>query len=82
VFIVFVVAIGFALVPASMVSQVVSERARSLKHMQVLAGMDLLPYWTANLIFDIIKAYIPSGIAIGLLYAFDFFVSPQQPNQS
>lgn len=69
------VAIGFALVPASIVSQVVSERARSLKHMQVLSGLGLFAYWTANMIFDVVKALVPSAIAIGLLYAFDFFVS-------
>jgi hypothetical protein len=73
VFIVFVVAIGFALVPASMVSHIVGERVHQLKHMQILSGMGLGAYWVSNMLFDIAKAMIPSGIAIGLLYAFDFF---------
>lgn len=73
-FIVFVVAIGFALIPASIVSHIVSERVRNLKHMQVLAGMSLPAYWVSNMLFDLLKAYIPCGIVIGLLYAFDFFV--------
>lgn len=75
VFIVFVVAIGFALVPASMISHIVAERARNLKHMQVLSGMSLGAYWTSNMLFDMVKAMIPCGIVIGLLSAFNFFVS-------
>ena len=72
-FIVFVVSIGFALIPASMVSYIVSERTKNLKHMQLLSGMSLTAYWASNMIFDILKAMIPSGIVIGLLSAFDFF---------
>ena len=37
--------------------------------------MSLASYWVSNMIFDILKAMIPSGIAIGLLYAFGFYVS-------
>jgi ATP-binding cassette, subfamily A (ABC1), member 3 len=73
VFIVFVVSIGFALIPASMVSYIVSERTKNLKHMQLLNGMSLFAYWVSNMLFDMIKALIPCGIVIGLLSAFDFF---------
>jgi ATP-binding cassette, subfamily A (ABC1), member 3 len=73
VFIVFVISIGFALIPASMVSQIVSERSKNLKHMQMLSGMSLPAYWISNMLFDIIKAMIPCGIVVGLLSAFDFF---------
>ena len=72
VFIVFVIAIGFALVPASIVSHIVGERVHQLKHMQMLSGMGLGAYWISNMVFDIVKAMIPCGIAIGLLYAFNF----------
>jgi ATP-binding cassette, subfamily A (ABC1), member 3 len=68
-----VVSIGFALIPASMISHIVSERVKNLKHMQLLSGMSLAAYWTSNMLFDILKALIPSGIVIGLLKAFDFF---------
>lgn len=74
-FIVFVVAIGFALVPSSIVSHIVGERVNNQKHMQVLSGMSLAAYWLSNLLFDIAKAMIPAGIAIGLLDAFDLNVS-------
>lgn len=73
IFIVFVVSIGFALIPASMVSYIVSERGRNLKHMQLLSGMSITAYWTSNMLFDVVKAMIPSGIVIGLLSAFDLF---------
>ena len=73
VFIVFVLSIGFALIPASIVSYIVSERAKNLKHMQLLSGMSLAAYWVSNMLFDILKALIPCGIVIGLLSAFDFF---------
>jgi len=56
-----------------MISHIVSERVKNLKHMQLLSGMSLTAYWTSNMLFDIIKAMIPSGIVIGLLKAFDFF---------
>jgi hypothetical protein len=75
VFIVFVVAIGFSLIPASMISHIVAERNKNLKQIQILNGMNIVAYWVSNMIFDIVKALIPSGIVIGLLYAFDFYVS-------
>ena len=58
-----------------MISHIVNERLRNLKHMQVLSGMSVAAYWTSNMIFDVLKVLIPSGIVIGLLYVFDFFVS-------
>ena len=61
------------MIPASMVSYIVSERTKNLKHMQLLSGMSLFAYWVSNMIFDMIKALIPCGIVIGLLSAFDFF---------
>ena len=70
IFIVFVVSIGFALVPAAVVSFILNERDKNLKHMQLISGMNLLAYWSSNLIFDICKGIIPSAIVIGLMYAF------------
>jgi len=75
VFIVFVVAIGFALIPAAVVSFILNEREKNLKHMQLISGMNLSAYWVSNLCFDIVKAIIPSVIVIGLLYAFELKVS-------
>jgi len=73
-FIVFVVAIGFAMIPASVVSFIVNEKEKSLKHMQLVSGMSLSAYWISNIVFDIVKSIIPSAIVIGLIYAFELEV--------
>lgn len=75
IFIAFVVSIGFALIPAVVVSFILNEREKNLKHMQVISGMSLTAYWISNLVFDILKALIPSCIVIGLMYAFGLNVS-------
>ena len=66
----FVVAIGFALIPASIVSVILVEREKNLKHMQLISGMNLSAYWISNYIFDILKSEIPMVITIGFLYVF------------
>jgi len=43
----------------------------NLKHMQVVSGMSLSGYWTANLIADVTKTYIPLIAMIGLTFLFD-----------
>lgn len=64
------VSIGFALIPAAIISFIVNEREKNLKHMQLISGMNLSAYWISNMFFDIVKGVIPSGIVIGLFYAF------------
>ena len=70
VFIVFVISIGFALIPASIISFIVYEKEKNLKHMQIISGMSLPAYWICNFAFDICKAFIPSALVVGLMYAF------------
>lgn len=69
-FIAFIVAIAFALIPQTIVQFVLHEREKKLKHMQVISGMSVAAYWISNLIFDIVKAIIPAAIVVGLKYAF------------
>jgi ATP-binding cassette subfamily A (ABC1) protein 3 len=69
-FIVFFVSISFALIPAAMITFIMGERERNLKHMQLISGMSLAAYWASNIIFDVIKALIPSLIVIGLMNGF------------
>jgi ATP-binding cassette subfamily A (ABC1) protein 3 len=69
-FIVFVIAIGFSLIPASIISFIINEKEKNLRHMQLISGMKLSSFWISNYIFDIIKAEIPMGIVIGLMYAY------------
>ena len=66
----FVLAIGFSILPATIVGQVMSEREQNLKHMQVISGMNMFSYWTINVIFDIVKMELPMMMCVGLLYAF------------
>ena len=67
-------AIAFALFPASIVSYIMLEREKNLKHMQLISGMNLSAYWVSNFIFDCIKVYIPVIITIGLFYAYNLRV--------
>jgi ATP-binding cassette, subfamily A (ABC1), member 3 len=67
----FVVSIGFALIPATVISFILNEREKNLKHQQVISGMSLTAYWISNLIFDLFKGMIPSAIVIGLIYAYN-----------
>lgn len=71
IFIVFVLSIGFALIPASIISFILHERERNLKHMQLISGMNLSAYWLSNYLFDTVKAMLPVVITIGLIYAFN-----------
>jgi hypothetical protein len=73
-FIVFFVSISFALIPAAMITFIMDERERNLKHMQLISGMSLSAYWISNIIFDICKSMIPCMLVLafmnwfGLLY--------------
>lgn len=64
--------VGFmmALVPCVMVGFILKEREQSLKHMQLISGMNLPAYWMSNMIADIVKVYIPIILTIACSYAF------------
>jgi ATP-binding cassette subfamily A (ABC1) protein 3 len=68
--VVFVLAIAFAIIPAVIISSVLNEREKNLKHMQLISGMNLTAYWISNYLFDIFKALIPVVLTIGFTYAF------------
>jgi ATP-binding cassette subfamily A (ABC1) protein 3 len=74
-FIVFVIGIGFSLIPAAIMSFIVSEREKNLRHMQLISGMNISSYWVSNMIFDILKAEIPMVAVICLIYIFGLGVS-------
>ena len=42
-----------------MVSYILQEREMQLKHMQLISGMSLFGYWAANILADLVKAFIP-----------------------
>lgn len=69
-FIVFFVSISFALIPAAMITFIMGERERNLKHMQLISGMSLSAYWISNIIFDVIKSLIPCMSVLGFMKLF------------
>ena len=63
--------IGLALIPTGMVSFILREREENSKHMQLISGMSLFGYWLANMISDILKAYVPTLLILAITYMFD-----------
>ena len=64
------VSIGIAMVPVVMVAFILKERVESLKHIQLISGMNLPAYWISNMIADIVKVYIPMLLIIITSYCF------------
>jgi len=50
---------------------IVRERTHRLKHIQVISGMQLGPYWLANALVDFIKLEYNIGIALLVYYYAD-----------
>jgi len=65
------IAVAFSLIPASIIIFIVQERETNLKHQQVITGVSLTAYWTANSVIDTLKGLIPCAISLGLIYIFD-----------
>ena len=55
----FMVGLAFSLIPTVIISFILKEREEQLKHIQLISGMNLSAYWMANMLSDVIKAYIP-----------------------
>lgn len=68
---VFMTAIALALIPCVMVQFILNERELALKHQQLLSGMSLSGYWSSNVIFDILMAYVPILLIILLTFVFN-----------
>lgn len=67
----YMVTIAIALIPCVMIAFIVKEREESLKHMQLISGMNLPAYWISNMIADLIKVYIPMLLIIATYYIFN-----------
>ena len=70
IFVTFVIGIGFSLIPASIVTRLVSEKERGLFHMQIVSGVEKISYYGAFVIFDLIVAYIPCVLTILMIHLF------------
>jgi hypothetical protein len=71
IFVSFVVGVGMALIPASIVSRVIHEKEKGLYHMQLVSGVSRRAYWGSFFLFDLLQTYA-STILVGFLFkAFD-----------
>lgn len=62
----FVIIIAFSWIPAAIVAYVVREREahHNSKHQQLISGVSLIAYWTANLLWDLCVYAAPLGLSM------------------
>ncbi|KAH7462518.1 hypothetical protein KRP22_004939 [Phytophthora ramorum] len=67
------IVIAFAYYPASIVVMLVRERSpdHNSKHQQLVSGVGINAFWTANYIWDFAVFLIPGVIALALIQAYD-----------
>ena len=76
----FIFSIAMAFIPASLVAFLVKEREQGIKHQQLVSGVSVLSYWTANFFVDIIKLVLPTIFCVVMCLAFTItgLIEPQQ----
>ncbi|GMF33894.1 unnamed protein product [Phytophthora fragariaefolia] len=67
------IVIAFAYYPASIVVMLVRERSpdHNSKHQQLVSGVGINSFWTANYVWDFVVFLIPGVIALALIQAYD-----------
>ena len=65
-----VTAIALSMIPSMIISFVIVEREKHLKHMQLVSGVSLPAYWISIVIIDLFRTYVPVLIIIALMEAF------------
>ena len=70
IFLCIIAGIGYALIPATIISNIVSERYKGLKHIQMVSGMSLQAYWASNFAFDVMKTMIPCVFSVTMFFVF------------
>ncbi|ETO17937.1 abc transporter, partial [Reticulomyxa filosa] len=69
--VVLIVSLSFSFIPTSFAYFIVNERISTVKHQHFIAGMSILSYWLANLLFDL-AIFLLSSICGGIiLYWFE-----------
>lgn len=64
------VGFAFAFIPGVICMVLVEEKAKSLKHQQMVSGISLFGYWLSNFIIDIVFLYISIIVLICIMPAF------------
>ena len=62
--IIFMTAVSFSMLVTSIVGHVVTERVEGFKHMQMITGLNLAAYWSANFFIDFLKLELVVGVSI------------------
>ena len=65
----FIFSIALAFKFASIIAFIVKERVDRSKHQQIVSGMSITAYWTANFVYDFILYLIIAAITIGIAKA-------------
>ena len=66
----FIFSIAYAFIPASLIVFIIKERQQSIKHQQMVSGVSLLSYWSANYCLDFLKLTIPLVFSALMCLAF------------
>ena len=71
--ILFFISLSFALIPSSFITNIIRERERNSKHLQIISGISLSSYWFNNYLFELTKYYIVGGICLIFIKIFNFY---------
>ena len=63
--------VPFAFVPSVYIAGIVRERECHAKHLQLISGMRIAPYWISHFIFDVASFLVSSTLVFLLLVAFE-----------
>ena len=63
-------AIGLSAIPAGVIGTVLQERERKLKHLQLIAGLNLGGYHLVNIAFDVLKAELSMLAVVVVFFGF------------
>ena len=67
----FMLVIAFAIVPGTIVRELLLERRNSVYHQQLVSGGSKLSYWAGTCVTDFIRMFIITLLAIALIFIFD-----------
>jgi len=63
----FIFSLALAFKFASIIAFIVKEREDRSKHQQIVSGMKLSAYWTANFVYDYVLYLIVAIVSVGII---------------
>eukprot|EP00941_MAST-03F_sp_MAST-3F-sp1_P001419 g1419.t1 len=70
-FVVFIVGIAWAFIPAACAEFIVHERFFGVKHQLLVSGVSLPSFWFSNFLWDCLQYIVPASAAIGIFIWMD-----------